>query len=561
MAKIIYCIFLALSLNSFSFAEFTASTSKKTYHINEPITLTLSDESSITLSATNIEELKQHFEVLQQSSRSQSSYINGRTSNSYSYILTLRAKKEGSHTIPRFSNQGKYTDPISLTITQKPNALNNKNNNSSPGLSPYIETRITVPSAYIQEQFNITWKLYSPSRISRSELKNFDLPNMQYELIAQKDYRENVNGKNLFINEISVAVFAKRSGKYTIPSFSMIAYIDDPQYMSRNGFFQYSTPQQMMTPPAHITIKPIPSIHSSGWLPSFKVTLDETWEQNLQTIKTGDTLKRRITLNVWGALSEHIPKLSFSETPNLKQYISSPSSSTNIVDDYLKTQVNYDVTLIPTQSGKYTLPEISITWWNTQTNQSVVSTLPAKTIDILDKSGDVSNNVHTAPKENSSLPNKPNSDTSETRTYEFLSRSHVYLLLAIVIVLITCAFIYVVIARKKKACNPYLSELQTLDDTYTAEESAHLLLNWAQYEWRDKTILSLSDLIEHLPNHNTESLKDEIKHLNHLIYSPHQDSKPQHWRPSQLINSIIEYNGRQEKVNKTKSVDLPDLYP
>ena len=41
------------------------------------------------------------------------------------------------------------------------------------------------------------------------------------------------------------------------------------------------------------------------------------------------------------------------------------------------------VGIVPTRAGTLTLPEISIPWWNTQTDREEVAIIPAMTYEVL----------------------------------------------------------------------------------------------------------------------------------------------------------------------------------
>jgi hypothetical protein len=70
-------------------------------------------------------------------------------------------------------------------------------------------------------------------------------------------------------------------------------------------------------------------------------------------------------------------------TGQFRVYADKPELRNEIVDGKLKSYRTEQYTLIPQGSGELTLPEISVVWWDTATEERREARVPARSLEIL----------------------------------------------------------------------------------------------------------------------------------------------------------------------------------
>ncbi|HEV8051252.1 MAG TPA: hypothetical protein VGP47_02075, partial [Parachlamydiaceae bacterium] len=120
------------------------------------------------------------------------------------------------------------------------------------------------------------------------------------------------------------------------------------------------------------------------WLPARSLTIEEIWDPS-QKLQEGEFFTRGFKIYAEGINSSQlssVPELQVSDS-RFKLYADKPETTDEKKDRQVKSSRKEQYTLIPQQSGRITLPEIAVTWWNVDRNEKVVTRIPARTLDIL----------------------------------------------------------------------------------------------------------------------------------------------------------------------------------
>jgi hypothetical protein len=267
-----------------------------------------------------------------------------------------------------------------------------------------------------------------------------------------------------------------------------------------------------------------------------------------------------------GLTGVQLPDLQIDDIDGLKQYpdkaIIEDKQSTTGITGYKQIKV----ALIPAKAGTYTLPEIKLQWWNTQTNKKEIATLPETIIDV---TGSAATYLPARPMQVEDPETSKKVDTIDDAPTPALipKNSQPYwkwLALFFAVAWLFTLFLYI---RKPGAKNaskiiktqPPLpsikaaaSNVEKFAKKNHAKNTKNALVEWAIVAYNDKNIANLSQIGEYC----SPQLNQLIRQLNETLYSTEESS----WDGKALLNTFKdEQTGNNQNNNKPSST-LKPLY-
>ena len=118
------------------------------------------------------------------------------------------------------------------------------------------------------------------------------------------------------------------------------------------------------------------------WLPARALTLSEAWNPEPKAITVGDSLTRSLMLRAEGLSSAQLPPLPIQDSAGLRRYPDQPQQRNEVNDKGLIGSREESEALVPSQSGRITLPEVQVLWWNTELDRLESASLPARTLEV-----------------------------------------------------------------------------------------------------------------------------------------------------------------------------------
>jgi len=155
-------------------------------------------------------------------------------------------------------------------------------------------------------------------------------------------------------------------------------------------FFRTIRPVRLHANPISLTVRARPAnAIGSYWLPARDVTLTAAWDPAKLTARAGDPVSLELTLHATGLTAAQLPDLAslLSLPPGLKAYPDQPKLDDSTQGGALVGSRDQTIALIASTPGHYTIPTLTVSWWDTQTNQPRVATLAARTLTILPAPG------------------------------------------------------------------------------------------------------------------------------------------------------------------------------
>ena len=385
--RIVFLLTLLLSTAAYADVNsLEATIDRNPVMLDEAIRLTVTADGSADRDAFDSSPLLKDFVVGRTSVSSQTSIVNFDTKRTTVWTTTLFPRKEGTFTIPSLTIEGKSTKPIQVEVIPV-------QEQSNVARDYFVTTDIDLKEAYLNQQLLYTVKLFLSSNIERGSLQAPEMQNAEITQLGEdKQYTDIVNGRRYQIIERQFAVVPQASGEFTLRGPIFTGEVMAANTNQRFGFFNRTQQINRVGPDITVNIKPIPQGIDYPWLPSEMVRVDEEWPQG-DSFVAGEPVTRIVTLTALGVVEEQLPDIPEFYPPNFKLYPDQSNTTTVEKDQSLISQRQTSLAIIPTQPGNFVLPEITIPWFNTLTQQTEYATIPARSITVAPASG--ANNANT----------------------------------------------------------------------------------------------------------------------------------------------------------------------
>ena len=385
--RIVFLLTLLLSTAAYADVNsLEATIDRNPVMLDEAIRLTVTADGSADRDAFDSSPLLKDFVVGRTSVSSQTSIVNFDTKRTTVWTTTLFPRKEGTFTIPSLTIEGKSTKPIQVKVIPV-------QEQSNVARDYFVTTDIDVKEAYLNQQLLYTVKLFLSSNIERGSLQAPEMQNAEITQLGEdKQYTDIVNGRRYQIIERQFAVVPQASGEFALRGPIFTGEVMAANTNQRFGFFNRTQQINRVGPDITVNIKPIPQGIDYPWLPSEMVRVDEEWPQG-DSFVAGEPVTRIVTLTALGVVEEQLPDIPEFYPPNFKLYPDQSNTTTVEKDQSLISQRQTSLAIIPTQPGNFVLPEITIPWFNTLTQQTEYATIPARSITVAPASG--ANNANT----------------------------------------------------------------------------------------------------------------------------------------------------------------------
>lgn len=360
----------------------------------DTVELTL-DHDGQTGSQPDLTPLKQDFDIVGRSTSSRLQIVNGKVSSTTQLQISLAPKHAGQLTVPAISWDSDKSAPLTLTVgaPSGAGAARGAANNQI-----FLETEADPKSPYVQGAVHVTVRVYAAVPLSQA---NLEFPATDAALVRQAGSDERgTSEKNGQIYQVATRhylLFPQRSGQLSIPGPTLSGTIPvrarraDPNDPF-SGFFagspfggmlNASKPIRLNGEPLTLDIRPRPAgAGMSYWLPARNVTLSAQWQPTDLQAHVGDPVTVNLQLRAADLTAAQLPDLATLLTlpPGLNAYPDEPKLKDGVQGNGIVGDREQNVALIAEQPGHFTIPELRLSWWDTQSNQAREVVIPARTL-------------------------------------------------------------------------------------------------------------------------------------------------------------------------------------
>ena len=372
-------IFLIASLATGQEQQIEVSVDRNELARGETLTFTIRVFDQRQGMQLDLTPLTDNFDVLGTRTSSQIRSVNGAVESWTDYIVTLFPLTEGELDIPSLEINGTPTGPIAINVINE----GPRSNQSSEEL--FLETEVNKDTVYVQEQLLYTVRLYyTIAGIRNPQFTDLEMADTVIQLIGSPNqYEKLIDGERYGVYEKRFVIFPQRSGPLDIPDMLFRGEVTDG---SSNFVFRNLNTRRVTAFIDGITIdvaeRPAAVQRSDFWLPVAGLTLEESWSTDIQNLRVGDSAVRTITMVADGVDGAVLPPFSPSEIENFNLYPDPPDIQRTFVEGSIVGTRVETMTLVPTQAGDIEIPQISIPWWNINTDQQEATIIPATRITV-----------------------------------------------------------------------------------------------------------------------------------------------------------------------------------
>ena len=607
MVKIVLKIFLVSLLSlvtvSPSFAEVKAYLNQESFFEGDPVTLKI-ETSENNKEKPDITPLEKDFTILGTSTNSQISTMNGKRSFLKSWTIELEPTKKGTIQIPSITIGNDKTKPLILVITDLPPEVTAETQKHI-----FIEESIGTQDSttFVQQQIPYTIKLFYDATMQTAQIHSPNIDNAILEKLgADQRYKVVRAGKRFNVVEKRYVISPEKSGVLHIPAATAKGRIalsgGDSQSLRRQmdgtdmlnnffndfrndpffqdfggGFFTRrsqgpSKPFSIKGKMIDVEVLPVPKAFSgSAWLPAEDLIIKDSWTTRPPQLKVGEPVTRLLTLQAKGLAGSQIPDISIPKPLNMKTYPDKAKSEKATDGNTVYGIQRINITYIPDTSGKVTIPEIKVDWWDVKNKKQKTFVLPAWNLNVApDPTRATETNLP------SDLRQEPFSTAVEKKStvtadnnLNVANKFWAWTLIIIVPLLLLFAALFYRFRKylsakedqqafQQKKPQPNIGTLRSslLQACHNNDKqrAAHNLLKYAQAYWHDDSLQNLGMIIAKLEKDSDVRI---VRGLEQSLYSLESEN----WQ-GEALGKLIE-NGlpQGQKRALQESDDLTPLYP
>ena len=386
--------------------ELTADLSRNKVPLGETFELTLTYNGQGANNAQpDFSVLRQNFDIYSNSTSLQTSFINGQGSVQRQWKIGLMPKQTGVLTIPEIK-VGQYTSkPLNIEVLPAGSvAPTNKSTNSAADTqSATMDLSIDEKNPYVQQEINAVLTIDDNKGIEFTTEPQLMNSADDWIIKTLRTPTVEANGKGGRIIKFYYALFPQKSGKQQVPAFQIDGFYTSFEEqrlptssfggmmhffdMDMSGMFGVKKPIKLVANSQNIDVHPIPADYdNSWWLPSTAVGVASRWVDDKPQFKVGETVAREIVFAAEGVADTQMPEINLEPNTNIRQYPEKPVIETIADNNKITSQIKIRIVYIPQVSGKQTIPEIRIPWFNVNTGKKETVVIEAVTINVAESS-------------------------------------------------------------------------------------------------------------------------------------------------------------------------------
>ena len=360
-------------------AAITVSIDRSPARVNESFQLYFEADGSVD-GDPDFSPLQQYFSILNKNQSSNISVINGNYKRSTKWTLQVMPQQSGTFIVPAISFGSEKSRPFEVKVSQA------RQPTASDDDGPQFEFIADKTSLYVQSQVVVTLRLISDTDISDYKIGEMDFNGMDVVVedlgdIAQ--YQTKIDDRAYLVLEKKYALFPQQSGTLTIEPIPAAIQLGGRSRSLFDPFQNSGQVVRLQSLPISLEIlTKAESFKAPHWLPSTGIQLSEDWQGELEQLSAGIPITRTITMTAEGLTAAQLPELVQQEVQGINQYPDKPTQKDRRSGAGVVGKRQQKIALIATKGGQYTIPEISIPWWNLETDQMEYARIPSRVIEV-----------------------------------------------------------------------------------------------------------------------------------------------------------------------------------
>ncbi len=528
--------------------------------------------------------LTEEFDVLGTRTSSQIRSINGSVESWTDYIVTLFPLNEGDLEIPSLTINNIQTDPIAITVeNQGPHS-----NQSAEEL--FLEVEVNKESVYVQEQLLFTVRLfYTINGIRNPQFTELEIEDTVIQLIGSPNqYERLIDGVRYGVYEKRYVIFPQRSGPLEIPDILFRGEVTDG---SSNFVFRNLNTRRVTAFIDGLTIdvqeRPVAARDSEFWLPVASLTLEESFDRDLNGLQIGDSVVRTITMIAEGLDGAVLPPFSDVAIDGTNTYPDPADIDRTFIEGEIVGTRTEQTTIVFTESGSIEIPGISIPWWNINTDQAETTVVPSTRIDIATVAGETPSEQAVKGVENiaellSTVPVVDQEMIDAQADAEFIEVDAFWLnaLITLIFLIVLFSIYRLVLKPNQPLINAYFTlQRQRLVDHYHPGNNERVAFNqlakackgkdpaamresliiWCNHFFRSVEVISMEDILQ---QKQAPALHAHVSAIQSQLFNG--DNESSNFKGTALLATVSELRAESQQQQKMQQhhdrYALPPLY-
>lgn len=560
----------------------------------DPVVLTLAVSGDVG-GSPDFSALQQNFDLLSQGQSNRMSFVNGRSSSSREWHLTLMPRAPGKIVIPAIPVGNTASAPVTLEVLPASEAA--KQGVARPVM---VEAEVDNDAPFVQQQIVYRVRLLYAVPLRGANLSDPVVENALVQRlgseIRSETYRE---GRQYRVVERRYAILPQSSGPLTIEGPVLTARVAETSQQRGNnlrdrffgadpfsgpgGLFGQTRPVQARAADVSLDVRAQPVGASSPWLPAQSLTLNEVWSPDPPQFRVGEPTTRTLVITAQGLADEQLPTPTLDPGSGMQVYPDRVQAETRPSDDTLVAQKVVKVALVPATSGPMRLPEIAVRWWDVDEGVEKVARIAARDVDVLAGSGGAMSGTAPSNTAARTLPDRatvspaptaasprPTSDlgpAGDSNLWPWIAG-----LFALAWLVVTGMWLRARTAKAMPAARPAspattlaaapashadLTAVRHAFSSHDAQQARTALLQWAAATWPDAAPRGLDALAASLGPGAIEPLRD----IDSQLYAQRSDAWNGNdaWR--RLEPLLRPVDAQRRRSDKQRGTALPPLYP
>ena len=354
-------------------AELTASVDRDRVSMGDTLRLTVTATGNELIGNLDLRPLLNDFEILQRSTSSNTSIINGQKTSTRQVKLEITPRRTGTLRIPALPAGQSQTNYLIVSVS--PSAAGGITDQTVS-----FEAELDQDSVYVQGQILLTMRIMQSINLESRSVTELHLDNAFVKQLEQQSFQRTIDGRPWLVHEIRYAIFPEESGVLEIPAQTFTAR-ESTGRRSTMGFGSSGRQLSRKTQALSLKVLPRPENYpGTTWLPARNIDIQETWSTPPDQLHTGESATRTIRIMAEGLQGAQLPPTLFPATEGIKYYPDQPVIGESESSSGLTGSRNDSAALIPTREGSWTIPEVRVPWWDTKAGKVRYAVLPGREI-------------------------------------------------------------------------------------------------------------------------------------------------------------------------------------
>lgn len=549
MRRIFLIVIASTLLAAEAPAAVTARVDRTSIDLNESFRLDVTTDKNIDLQP-DVSVLDQDFRIGHSSQLSNTTIINGQIRRSKTWAYVLMPRRAGRLVIPPISVGDEQSVALVITVSEPSYA--------PPGEAEvFITSEVDFVETYVQAQVLLTIKIFRSVVTRQPALREPEFGGVEVliEMVGDnRNYEAVINGTNYSVDERVYAIFPQESGQVQISPARFEARILRNGRITARKVFE-SESQSISVLPIHAPPAEYPD---AAWLPARDVQISEGWSRDTDGVIAGEPLTRQVITSALGQLETQIPALEPPSVAGLNIYPDKPELTRRIETGGIRGVRQDQYAMIGVAAGVVVLPAVHVPWWNIETGEWQVASLPERTINIL-PSGEppvpepgVSESV--------AVGQEVEPSTNSTAIDSFWQLISEVLAVLWLLTLVAWWWSTKPRATPREPAAPPLHQqqakhLKAARKAALAGDGAKVrkaLLDWGLLQWPDAAPRSIGEIARRV----SSPLSDELRNLSSLSYGPNGGD----WNGEAMAKAIRSFSVLKDDATRAKEL-LPPLMP